>query len=177
MNETIIEQCKAGNPFAQKLIYEQFVNQMYRLCKRYIRYTPDAEEMLMNGFLKVFKNIEKFEFRGEISLEVWMKKIMVNECLMHLRKADNFQFVAETEIDFQEQDYMNINYSTEELYAMILKLPVGYRTVFNLYAIEGYSHKEIAEQLGISENTSKSQLHKARFFLQQLIGAKNKVIL
>lgn len=166
----LIHQCKAGSEQARRQLYEQYAPRLYRLCFRYVRQPMDAEEILINGFLKVFGHIGKFEATDSGSLERWMKKIMVNESLMFLRKQVNFNLVADTYARSVEAGSSpETELSAEEIYALILALPVGYRTVFNLYAIEGYSHKEIASQLGISEGTSKSQLSKARAMLQQLL--------
>lgn len=144
-----------------------------RLCFRYVRDEFEAEEALIKGFTKVFAKIDTFEFRGEGSLEGWMKRIMINECLMFLRKNNNFNLVPSTEAHFIEADApIDSQLAAEEIYALLVELPTGYRTVFNLYVIEGYSHKEIAEQLGVSENTSKSQLNKARNSLKSLLIKK-----
>ena len=131
----------------------------------------EAEDSMISGFVKVFKHITDFEYRTEKSLENWIKRIMINESLMHLRKQNNFTMIAETHARDVEavQGMPEMNMNAEEIYTLILQLPVGYRTVFNLYAIEGYSHKEIAGQLQISENTSKSQLSKARAMLRKML--------
>ena len=143
---------------------------MYRICFRYVREELQAEDLLISGFMKVFKRLDQLEFRSEGSLEAWIKKIMVNESLMYLRKRYNFTLVTETEAHCLETGAtIEAQLSAEEIYALILGLPTGYRTVFNLFVIEGYSHAEIAEQLGISENTSKSQLSKARAALRSLL--------
>lgn len=164
----LITALKKQDPFVQKRIYDTFVKRMFRLCVRYIRVEEDAQELLMNGFLKFFRSVDKIEFRGENSIEPYLKKVMVNECLMFLRQKKVSVVSLEEIIDNDGisnfSAYENID--EEEIYGLILNLPDGYRTVFNLFAIEGFSHQEIAEKLKISENTSKTQLHKARQILQ-----------
>ena len=168
--QELITLCKSGKAKAQKVLYERYATKMFRVCFRYVKIEADAEDVLINAFMKVFKNIHKFEYRGKGCLEGWIRRIMVNEALMHLRKNNNFNLVSES---YAHSLDANIEYDSkfaaEEIYALILKLPTGYRTVFNLYVIEGFSHKEIAEQLGVSVSTSKTQLHKARNQLQKLL--------
>lgn len=140
---------------------------MFGVCRRYIKNEQDAEDVMINGFFKVFTKIEQFNEKG--SFEGWIRRIMVNESLMFLRKynmnlsieLNETQAVTEMDADSQIRE--------EDILKLLDYLPIGYRTVFNLYVIEGFSHKEIAEQLGVSVNTSKSQLIKARKKLQQLI--------
>jgi RNA polymerase sigma-70 factor (ECF subfamily) len=164
----LIDACKNGNAFAQKRIYDHFVSRMFRLCKRYVTNQQDAEELLMNGFLKFFKSLDKFEYQEQNSLEVYLKRIMVNECLMFLRKTKAVQISTDSILELaNETENVLHQLEAEELYQLVLSLPTGYRTVFNLYAIEGYSHAEIAQNLKISEGTSKSQLSKARALLQE----------
>lgn len=164
----LIAELKKQNPFVQKRVYDTFVKRMFRLCVRYVRAEEDAQELLMNGFLKFFRSVDKIEFRGENSIEPYLKKIMVNECLMFVRQKQLSTVSLEETIDNEPisnfSAYENID--EEEIYRLILSLPNGYRTVFNLFAIEGFSHQEIAEKLKISESTSKTQLHKARLILQ-----------
>ncbi|MEN7547065.1 sigma-70 family RNA polymerase sigma factor [Rapidithrix thailandica] len=169
-DQQLITCCRKNDSEAQKLLYEKYAPKMLRLCFRYTKNELDAEEVLISGFVKVFQHLDKFEYRGGKSFEGWVKRIMVNESLMLLRKRNNFNLVAESNAEqIEAQTYTDSNLAAEEIYALVLKLPTGYRTVFNLYAIEGYSHKEIAEQLNISINTSKSQLSKARAMLKKLL--------
>ncbi len=141
---------------------------MFRLCYRYVRSQAEAEDLLTQGFLKVFDRIQDFRYRGPGSLAGWIRRIMVNESLMHLRQQ-KFEFVSEDEaVQVVATERTDQALDAEALYALVRALPIGYRTVFNLHAIEGYSHKEIAEQLGISESTSRSQLAKARKMLQSM---------
>ena len=130
----------------------------------------DAEEILLDGFYKFFKNLGAFNYQSDAALVAWLKKIMINECLMFLRKKNVFTMVTENaaeEIPFKE-DALN-NLSASEIFNLIIQLPVGYRTVFNLYVIEGMEHKEIAVLMGISDGTSKSQLSKAKSLLQKML--------
>jgi len=142
---------------------------MLMVCLRYVKSLPDAEEMMLNGFYNFFKTIDRFIYSGQGSIGGWLKKIMVNECLMHLRKK-GLKIVNETDASNTATDdgiisRMNAN----EIYKLVMTLPEGYRTVFNLFVIEGYTHREIAVMLGVNEGTSKSQLSKARMQLQKMI--------
>jgi RNA polymerase sigma-70 factor (ECF subfamily) len=148
-------------------------DKLLMLCRRYVKNREDAEEMMLNGFYKFFKNLSSFSYQGEAALFAWMKKIMINECLMFLRKKNVFtissDLVAE-EVSLSEQALDNL--SAAEIFNLVVQLPVGYRTVFNLYEIEGMSHKEIAVLLNISEGTSKSQLSKSKALLQKMLLKK-----
>jgi RNA polymerase sigma-70 factor (ECF subfamily) len=127
----------------------------------------EAEEVLSNGFIKVFDKLKDFEGKG--SFEGWIRRIMVNEALNHLRKGQSM-FIEVEVSEFESDEIMfSDQLEAEHLMMLIDQLPIGYRTVFNLFAIEGYKHDEIAEMLGISSNTSKSQLSKARKMLQQRV--------
>ena len=161
--------CQQGNRFAQNRLYEAFANRLFRVCMRYVRHQQEAEEVLMNGFLKFFRGLNTFEYRDDNSLEVWLKRIMVNEALMHLRQQKSLPiFVENNESDeWISAETPLSDLDAEAIYAAILELPTGYRTVFNLYVVEGYTHEEIANQLNIGAGTSKSQLSKARVMLQQ----------
>lgn len=167
--QKVVEMCKENNRFAQNRLYETFAGRLFRLCMRYVQQQEEAEEVLMNGFLKFFRGLPDFEYRDDNSLEVWLKRIMVNESLMHLRQRKALPVFAdsdEAEVGLYVPDH---SIDTEAIYATILELPTGYRTVFNLYIVEGYTHEEIAKQLNINIGTSKSQLSKARAMLQQLL--------
>ena len=167
--QNVIEMCQQGNRFAQNRLYEAFANRLFRVCMRYVRHQQEAEEVLMNGFLKFFRGLNTFEYRDDNSLEVWLKRIMVNEALMHLRRQKSLPvFVESNEADeWISAETPRSDLDAEAIYAAILELPTGYRTVFNLYVVEGYTHEEIAKQLNINAGTSKSQLSKARVMLQQ----------
>lgn len=143
---------------------------MFRVCIRYLVHHADAEDCLMLGFMKVFQNISKFIYTDEQSLFFWTRKIMVNESLMFIRKKQNLMFVVDEQIiEIPLQAEIISAMETEELNSMIMKLPNGYRTVFNLNVVEGYDHKEISEMLSISEVTSRTQLAKAKSRLREMI--------
>ena len=162
-----IEGCKKQDALAQNELYEHFSAKMYALCCRYIPSKMEAEDVLITAFTKLFERIN--QFKGEGSFEGWIRRIVVNESLTYLRRNKSMYLETEIEAVDREPDLANLEnkLEAEDLMTMIGKLPIGYRMVFNLYAIDGYSHKEIAEQLGISENTSKSQLSRARALLQK----------
>lgn len=166
----LIKKAKQGSAAAQKYLFDQFADKMLFVCRRYVKLPEDAEELMLNGFYKFFKNIAAFNYQGEAALYAWLKKIMINECLMFLRKKTVFTIVSETsaeELPLQEEALDRL--SAAEIFNLIVQLPVGYRTIFNLHAIEGISHSEIAVLLGIAEGTSKSQLSKAKTLLQKML--------
>lgn len=167
--EQIISKCLKKDPKAQKALYEKYASKMLGVCSRYIKDRTYAEDVMIKGFLKVFEKLSQFNHSG--SFEGWIKRIMVNEALMYIRKNRNMYLEIDIEYAEREPDYQNLEtmIDTNELMKVINSLPTGYRTIFNLYAIEGYSHKEIAEMLDINENTSKSQLSRARLFLQKKV--------
>lgn len=170
----LIKECKKGSVTAQKYLFDRFAKQMFIVCRRYMKNDETAEEQLMNGFLKFFQTIERFEYLNEASTVAWIKKLMVNECLMELRKNSSFLKVATDELPEVAEDEAALHQlSAAEIFKLITQLPPGYRTVFNLFEAEGYTHKEIAAMLGISEGTSKSQLSKAKQMLQQLLHQQN----
>lgn len=169
----LIREAKRGSTAAQKCLFDRLADNMLLLCRRYVKSREDAEEILLDGFYKFFKNLPAFNYRGEPALYAWLKRIMVNECLMFLRKKNVFTIVTESvaeEIALAEEALGNL--SAAEIFNLVVQLPVGYRTVFNLYVIEGMDHKEIAGMMGISEGTSKSQLSKARSLLQKMLSQK-----
>ena len=155
-------------------MYERYAPRMLSLCNRYLTDEFEAEEAMIEGFVKVFERIGQFRLEG--SFEGWIRRIMVNESLMYLRSKK--QLGWQTSYDDVHEEPEAVAPSTaleaDELHRLVQQLPSGYRTVFNLYAIEGYSHAEIAESLGISESTSKSQLHRARAVLQDWVGKMDK---
>ncbi len=159
----VLEGCKKGNNKAQRNLFDFYYNPMLNVCIRYVKEQMDAEDLLSQGFAKVFKHIIQFNYEHENGLHGWIKKIMINECLMFLRKKANFYLVPLSEadevvIDDVKLDHIDANY----IFQSIAELPVGYRTVLNLYIIEGYSHLEISNLLNIKEATSRSQLSKAK---------------
>jgi RNA polymerase sigma factor (sigma-70 family) len=167
----LIKRCIQKDAAAQKIIYERYANQMFRLCYRYLNQENDAEDIMITAFHKVFENIQRFENRDKDSFQKWIKTIMINEAMMYLRKQKKFEIVTSIETrNLSEDATIESNLNAEDIYRLITKLPLGYRTVFNLYVIDGYTHDEIARQLGISANTSKSQLSRARAILQDQIN-------
>ncbi|TAE65834.1 MAG: RNA polymerase sigma factor [Bacteroidetes bacterium] len=165
----LVKGCKKNNPKIQRQLYETYSGRMLAICRRYIKHTDEAEEIMVNGFLKIFEKIGQFKEEG--SFEGWMKKIMVFESLNHLRKQ-KMVFVEVEAAQYNENiDYTNAqtNLEVQDLMNLLDELPPGYRAVFNLYAIEGYSHQEIADMLQISESTSKSQLSRAKAHLQKKV--------
>jgi len=149
-----------------------YAGRMLKLCRRYLKNEQDAEDAFIKAFNKMFLNLINFEYRGKDSLARWMSTLMVNECLMILRQSYRLEKIDENTVAADVQSDNNHS-DTDYIYDLILKLPLGYRTVFNLFAIEGYSHKEIAKLLDIAEGTSKSQLNKARHLLQNQINKIN----
>ena len=171
--EKLIQKAIKNNRKAQNVLYELHAPKMLSVCRYYIRDVQFAEEVMLNGFLKVFSNLKKFKKEG--SFEGWIRKIMVRESISFLRQQKNIEFAVEL-VDVKN-DYSissNTNFEPEEIQQLIDALPEGYRIVFNMSVIEGYKHHEIANILNISEGTSKSQLFKARKMLQQKIKEINK---
>ncbi|MGK7397773.1 MAG: RNA polymerase sigma factor [Candidatus Cyclobacteriaceae bacterium M3_2C_046] len=174
--EDLIRDCQKQDGKAQKAIYDKYSSGMLGLCTRYIKDKMEAEDVMIAGFLKVFDKINQYQGQG--SFEGWIKRIMINESLQYLRKHKNMYLEVDIEQANRTPDFqlLHNHLEVEDLMKMVNGLPMGYRTVFNLYAIEGYSHKEIAATLDISENTSKSQLSRARSILQKsLIENENKI--
>jgi RNA polymerase sigma factor (sigma-70 family) len=167
--EELIKGCLRRERVAQQQLFDQYSSKMYSLCYRYVRHAMEAEDILVTAFTKIFDRIG--QFKGEGSFEGWMKRVVVNEALTYLRKSRTMYLETDLEQADREPDYdrLSDHLEEEDLLKMIQELPAGYRLVFNMYAIDGYSHKEIADQLGISENTSKSQLSRARVYLQKLL--------
>jgi RNA polymerase sigma factor (sigma-70 family) len=167
----IIEGCRAGKSKLQKALYERYSGKMYNICLRYAKNSDEAEDILQEGFIKVFDKINQFAGTG--SFEGWIRRIMVNSALEVIRKRKIDFSVVDTKYIQDPHEYTYNTISTlnvKELLAVIQQLPDGYRTVFNLYVIEGYQHSEIAEILGVSEGTSKSQLARARNLLQSKLN-------
>jgi len=170
MNEKkLIQGCINEEHYAQKLLYDMYSPKMYYVCLRYARHELEAQDMLQDGFVKVFDKIASFKSNG--SFEGWIRRIIVNTSLNHCRKRSFKQEQIGIE-DYQDKvvDSKAISLLGEkELLALIQQLPDGYKMVFNLYVIEGYSHKEIGEMLEVTESTSRSQLAKARKWMQNVL--------
>ena len=165
----LIRALKGSDPKAQRVLYEKFSGKFMSVCLRYVGDRMTAEDILVQGFMKIFDSVP--QFREEGSFEGWMRRIMVNEALAYLRQQrrilDNVGIEEATAVP--DYTYADQHLEASEIMEMIGKLPFGYRTVFNLYAIEGFTHLEIAQMLGITESTSKSQLHRARAHLQKMM--------
>lgn len=173
VDDSILEGCIAGKRSAQSILYKKCASTMLGVCMRYTNNRDEAEDIVQEGFIKVFERINSF--RREGSFEGWIKRIMINQALNHYRKNRKQPYhsvieeIDETEIvDMEEQEPLN-PVPADTLLSMIQKLPEGYKMVFNLYVFEEYSHKEIAEALNISESTSKTQLMKGRRLLRKKI--------
>lgn len=171
--QELIEKCKRNDRLAQKTLYERYSSKMFGLCKRYVKTSENAEEVLIEGFCKVFQKLDSYTGMG--SFEGWIRRIIINESLMFIRKNYRFQEhsdVTELPIDSGEVP-IDDKLAAGEIMQLLDQLPLGYRTVFNLYVIEGYKHREIADELGISVNTSKSQLILAKQRLRELLEKKH----
>ncbi|WP_209405695.1 RNA polymerase sigma factor [Pseudozobellia sp. WGM2] len=169
----LIRKSISGKREAQQRLYDKYSPVMLSVCRRYVKDIHFAEDVMVSGFVKVFKSLKSF--RGEGSFEGWIRKIMVRECISHLRKN---QFVVFDDCAFEKLDFKTQNenqFDAEYIQHLIDALPDGYRTVFVLYAVEGYKHHEIAQELGISQSTSKSQLFKARKWLQEKLKEQNSI--
>ena len=162
----LIAALKRGEGRAHKVVYERFAGKMLAVCTRYCANRDDAEEVMLDGFMRVFEKIQ--QFKGDGSFEGWIRRVMVTESLMFLRKNKQWRQEIPIEDIPVEADctWADTSLNENDLLRLVNQLPDGYRTVFNLYAIEGYNHAEIADMLGISEGTSKSQLSRARLLLQ-----------
>lgn len=169
----LVEACLRGDSRAQRKLYEKYYGKMLGVCLRYTKDREEARDILQDGFVKIFQKLSQFSFSSP--LEGWVRRIVVNTAIDRYRKnlAEPGAYDIETayEVASDEQDALS-DMSHDELMACLHNLPAGYRMVFNMYVIEGFSHKEIAEALNITEGTSKSQLSKARGYLQRLIGNK-----
>lgn len=167
--QEIIAGCQAAKQTAQKAFYERYAPRMLGVCKRYIRTHEDAEDIMIEGLFKAIDKIGTYKYQG--SFEGWVRRIVVNEALMFLRKQHNFNTLPEVAGYEIEDTEISIAQELEgrDILALLDKLPTGYRTVFNLYVIEGYKHREIGEILNISLNTSKSQLILAKEKLKNLL--------
>ena len=163
----IIQLAIENNRFAQQKIYTHFSSRMLSVCRQYIKDIHQAEDIMITAFMKVFVNLKNFQHSG--SFEGWIRRIMVNECISHIRIQKKVSFLDD--VNFSEESFNNIEsqFSVEDIQFLIDSLPDGYKMIFNLYAIEGYKHQEIASMLGINEGTSKSQLFHARKILKERI--------
>ena len=172
----LIESCRKGDRASQKAIYDRLASRMFPICIRYAGDRESAQDILQDGFITLFTKLD--DYKGDGSFEGWARRIFVTTALMYLRKKDVLKMSDDLDLarglkaDTVTQT-QNLGY--KELMELIMTLPPGFRTVFNLYALEGYSHKEIGEMLGISETTSRTQLSRARIWLQNKIKERENV--
>lgn len=172
----LIDLCIKGDRASQKVLYNRLAPRMFPLCIRYIGNREMAEDVLQDGFITLFTKLG--DYKGDGSFDGWARKIFVNTALMSLRKKDALKMSEDLEAIRGMKDDLpsqNQNIGYKELMELVMELPPGFRTVFNMYAIEGYSHKEISDTLGISETTSRTQLSRARIWLQNKIKERENV--
>ena len=171
----LIKGCIREDRYHQQELFRRYAGKMLVVCMRYTRHEMEAEDILQDAFIKIFDNITRFEFKG--SFEGWVRRIVINTALKNYSKKsfkqEQIGLENYPELPLEPEVYAHLQ--EEELLRLIAKLPEGYRLVFNLYAVEGYSHKEIADMLGIQESTSRSQLVKARKMLQAMIIDLQKI--
>lgn len=175
-DDELIDKCLQGDQRAHKELFDKFSRKMMSVCMRYIQDREQAEDVLQDGFVKVFTHLKSFKRQG--SFEGWIRRTMVNTALDHLRKAKNMHIdadISEAEFLAGEDEKVVGKMRVEELMRLISEMPPGYRTVFNMYAIEGYSHQEIADELGVTESTSKTQFRKARNYLMNIIVERENI--
>src|SRR5215218_5027157 len=162
----LVKDCLKGRPAAQRELYQLFAGTMLSICYRYTKSMADAEDVLQEGFVKVFKNLHQYKFEGELG--GWIRRIMVNTAINYLKKNSRYQselLFGDDQLHAVAQDNPEVRMSAKELSELIRQLPTGYQTIFNLHAVEGFTHVEIGEMLGISDGTSRSQYARARGLL------------
>lgn len=167
--DQVIQECQQNSIRAQEQLYRLLAPKMFAACLKYSRNRADAEDNLQDGFLLIFQKIGQFQFKG--SFEGWAKRVMINNVLQRYRSEGIFELVSENMPDVADVEIESDDISMDYLLAIIQELPDRYRMVFNLYVIDGYSHKEIAEMLSITDGTSKSNLARARMILKEKIEA------
>lgn len=167
---------KLGDSGAMKTMYSTYIRFLTALCARYILNSEDVKDVLQNSFMKIFSGIGSFEYRGTGSLRTWMAKITVNEILKFLKQSNRFEIVeiSEEQHSIQQEEPDIDALPSSVILQFIRELPIGYRTIFNLYVIENKTHREIASMLGIKESSSASQLHRAKSLLAARIKNYNK---
>jgi RNA polymerase sigma factor (sigma-70 family) len=168
---TLVIECVKGNPRAQRMLFDRFSSKMLGVCLRYAKDSEQADDILQDGFVKVFTKLK--DFKNEGSLEGWIRRVMVNTALDQIRK--NGKTLGDVSVDdvqykIENNDHIAEQLMAEDLLKLINSMPDGYKVVFNMFAIEGYTHNEIADTLGISESTSKSQYSRARAYLRERIS-------
>lgn len=168
----LIERCRTGDRQAQRLLYEKYADALLGICRRYLPKIDEAEDAFLQGFAKAFRQLDKLEDASKF--DFWIRRIMANECLMMLRKKKKMRLTEIQEWEAPAMDPKALERLTaDDILSLVNALPDGYRTIFNLYVIEGYKHREIADMLDISVNTSKSQLIMARRKLQEQLEQLN----
>lgn len=168
----LIEACKKEDRRAQQVLFDEYSPRMLGVCKRYVKRHEDAEDVLVEAFFKVLTNLHQYKAEG--SFEGWIRRIVVNEALMFLRRSHNFNLTVEIDgMEIRTESMVQQELAAKDILGLLDQLPTGYRTVFNLYVLEGFKHREIAEILDISINTSKSQLILAKKRLQTLLLEMN----
>lgn len=172
----LVKECLRRKPEAQRLLYERYAESMLGLCYRYTKSITDAEDILQEGFVKVFHHLDQYRFDGELG--AWVRRIMVTTALNYLKKNRHYR----QELSFENEGLHPVSdedpewrVSGKELAELIRQLPLGYQTIFNLYAVEGYTHVEIGKLLGIHEGTSRSQYARARSLLIAWLERKNQI--
>lgn len=167
----LLSHIQKGDELAMRTLYSRYVKYLTAICSRYIYCDEDVKDVLQDIFLKIFSSIDLFEYRGVGSLKGWMAKITLNESLKFIKRNNHITFIEfeYEKMDFPDEEPDTTGLSSSAIHTMIRNLPDGYRTIFNLYVIEGKSHKEIAELLNIKESTSASQLHRAKAILADKI--------
>lgn len=174
----LVKDCLKGRPAAQKQLYDAFARPMLSVCYRYTKSVSDAEDVLQEGFVKVFLNLHQFRFQGELG--GWIRRIMVTTAINYLKRNVRYQtdlFFPEEHLHVATNEHNpELRLEAKELADLIRQLPPGYQTIFNLYAVEGFNHVEIGKILGIGESTSRSQYARARALLVQWIEQKNNDI-
>lgn len=165
--ELLIKECLKNNRNAQKQLYDKYASKLMGVCVRYTNAKEDAEDVLIEGFTTIFQKLSMY--KGDGSFEGWMKRIMINTAISHFRLNSKYRFhqdIEEVHQEIEHQETVIEKMETQRIMKLVNSMPEGYRMIFNLYAVEGFTHREIAEQLGLSEGTSKSQFSKARKWLQ-----------
>lgn len=173
----LVKECLKGNAVAQRQLYDRFASTLLAVCYRYTKSVADAEDVLQEGFVKAFRNLQQFKGDGELG--AWLRRIMVTTAINFLKKNSRYQ----TELLFSDERLHavssyepQLNLAAKELADLIRQLPAGYQTIFNLHAVEGYSHVEIGQLLGISEGTSRSQYARGRALLIKWIEQRNNEV-
>ena len=176
MVRQIVERIRQKDQRAMSQLYQMYVEELSSVCYRYVPSDDDAKDVLQNSFVKIFTSIQTFDYRGEDSFKAWMKRVVVNEALACLKQRKNLMFVEQdiASQDVADDEPQPERLSPDELHRLISELPDGYRTVVNLYVFEGYSHRQIAELLSISERTSASQFYYAKRLLARKIKELTK---